>query len=306
MGTAAFAVPSLRVLAAGPHTVAAVYTQPARPAGRGLNARPSAVHEAALELGRVVRTPATLKEPAEQQALAGLRADLAVVAAYGLILPKAILGLPRLGCINLHASLLPRWRGAAPIQRALLAGDRETGVTIFQMEPTLDTGPILAAERIAIPADATAAGLHDRLAELAARMIVPVVDDLAAERAVPRPQPQAGVTYAPKLDKGEGRLDWSQQATLLERRLRALNPWPGCWTEIRGERLRVLEGEVVAATGAPGELLDEELTVACGEGALRLTRVQRAGGKAMPGAAFLRGFPVPPGARLGSSCPATS
>jgi methionyl-tRNA formyltransferase len=174
------------------------------------------------------------------------------------------------------------------------------------MEPALDTGPILAAERIAIPADATAAGLHDRLAELAARMIVPVVDDLAAERAVPRPQPQAGVTYAPKLDKGEGRLDWSQQATLLERRLRALNPWPGCWTEIRGERLRVLEGEVVAATGAPGELLDEELTVACGEGALRLTRVQRAGGKAMPGAAFLRGFPVPPGARLGSSCPATS
>jgi methionyl-tRNA formyltransferase len=306
MGTAAFAVPSLRALARSPHQVLAVYAQPARPAGRGLHSRASPVQEAAAAFGLRVHTPATLKDPGERDALFELRPDLAVVAAYGLILPGAILEVPRLGCINLHASLLPRWRGAAPIQRALLAGDRETGVTIFQMEPALDTGPILAAERIAIPADATAAGLHDRLAELAARMIVPVVDDLAAERAVPRPQPQAGVTYAPKLDKGEGRLDWSQQATLLERRLRALNPWPGCWTEIRGERLRVLEGEVVAATGAPGELLDEELTVACGEGALRLTRVQRAGGKAMPGAAFLRGFPVPPGARLGSSCPATS
>ena len=306
MGTAAFAVPSLRVLARGPHHVVAVYAQPARPAGRGLQPRPSPVQDAAAALGLAVRTPGTLKHPAERDALSDLRPDLVVVAAYGLILPEAILEVPPLGSINLHASLLPRWRGAAPIQRALLAGDPETGVTIFQVAPTLDTGPILAAERIAIPADATAAGLHDELAELAARMVGPVVDDLAAGRAVPRPQPEAGVTYAPKLDKAEGRLDWSQPAALLERRLRALNPWPGCWTEIGGQRVRVLGGEVVAGTGAPGELLDDRLTIACGEGALRLTRVQRAGGRAMSGAAFLRGFQVPLGARLGSPCPATS
>jgi len=306
MGTAAFAVPSLRVLARGPHHVVAVYAQPARPAGRGLQPRPSPVQDAAAALGLAVRTPGTLKHPAERDALSDLRPDLVVVAAYGLILPEAILEVPPLGSINLHASLLPRWRGAAPIQRALLAGDPETGVTIFQVEPTLDTGPILAAERVAIPADATAAGLHDELAELAARMVGPVVDDLAAGRAVPRPQPEAGVTYAPKLDKAEGRLDWSQPAALLERRLRALNPWPGCWTEIGGQRVRVLGGEVVAGTGAPGELLDDRLTIACGEGALRLTRVQRAGGRAMSGAAFLRGFQVPLGARLGSPCPATS
>ena len=204
MGTAAFAVPSLRALAAGPHTVAAVYTQPARPAGRGLKARPSPVHEAAIELDLTVRTPATLKDPAEQEVLAGLRADLVVVAAYGLILPKAILEAPRLGCINLHASLLPRWRGAAPIQRALLAGDRETGVTVIQMEPSLDTGPILAMERVPITAASTAASLHDALAGLAAGMVGPAIDDLASGRATPRPQPEEGVTYAPKIDKVGG------------------------------------------------------------------------------------------------------
>ena len=187
MGTAAFAVPSLRALAAGPHTVVAVYTQPARPAGRGLKARPSPVHEAAIELDLTVRTPATLKDLAEQEALAGLRADLVVVAAYGLILPEAILETPRLGCINLHASLLPRWRGAAPIQRALLAGDRETGVTVIQMEPSLDTGPILAMERVPISAASTAASLHDALAGLAAGMVGPAIDDLASGRATPRP-----------------------------------------------------------------------------------------------------------------------
>ena len=306
MGTAAFAVPGLRALARGPHQVVAVYAQPARPAGRGLQPRPSPVQEAAAALGLEVRTPETLKHPAERDALSSLRPDLAVVAAYGLILPEAILKVPRLGCVNLHASLLPRWRGAAPIQRALLAGDPETGVTIFQMEPTLDTGPVLAMERVAIAADATAAGLHDELARLAGRMVGPVVDDLAAGRAVPRPQPEAGVTYAPKLDKAEGRLDWSQPAALLERRLRALNPWPACWTEIGGQRVRVLQGEVVAGAGAPGALLDDRLTIACGEGALRLTRVQRAGGRPVSGAAFLRGFQVPIGARLGSPCPATS
>jgi methionyl-tRNA formyltransferase len=306
MGTAGFAVPSLRALAAGPHEVVAVYTQPARPAGRGLRARPSPVHAAASDLGLVVRTPATLKSRAEHEAFASLGADLAVVAAYGLILPEAILETPRLGCVNLHASLLPRWRGAAPIQRALLAGDAETGVTIIQMEPSLDTGPILAAERVPINAGATAAGLHDTLAGLAARMVGPTIHHLASGRAVPRPQPQDGMTYAPKIAKSEARLDWSRPAAFLERQLRALNPWPGCWTEVGSERLRVLEGELAAGAGAPGEVLDARMTVACGAGALRLTRVQRAGGKPMSAAAFLRGFHLPVGARLGTPCPATS
>jgi methionyl-tRNA formyltransferase len=306
MGTAAFAVPSLRAVAASPHQMLAVYTQPARPAGRGLKARPSPVHSAAADLGLAVRTPQTLKDPLEQEGFAALGADLAVVAAYGLILPQAVLSAPRLGCINLHASLLPRWRGAAPIQRALLAGDAETGITIIQMEPSLDTGPILAMGRIPITTRSTAASLHDELAQLAARMVGPTIDDLARGRASPRPQPGAGVTYAPKIDKAEARLDWSQPAAFLERQLRALNPWPGCWTDLDGERLLVLQGELAAGAGAPGEILDDRLTVACGEGALRLTRVQRAGGKPMAADAFLRGFPLPIGARLGTSCPATS
>jgi methionyl-tRNA formyltransferase len=303
MGTAAFAVPSLRALAAGPHEIVAVYTQPARPAGRGQKARPSPIHRTAMELGLAVRTPATLT--AEQEAFAGLEADLAVVAAYGLILPKAILEMPRLGGINLHASLLPRWRGAAPIQRALLAGDAETGVTIIQMEPSLDTGPILAVARVPITAATTAASLHDALSELAARMVGPAIDDLAAGRAVLRPQPDEGVTYAEKIDKAEARLDWSREATYLERQLRALNPAPGCWTEIGGHRVLVLEGEVVPGRGAPGVVLDDRMTIACGEGALRLSRVQRAGGKPMSAAAFLRGFHLPAGARIGTPCPAT-
>jgi methionyl-tRNA formyltransferase len=306
MGTAAFAVPSLRALAGGPHEVVAVYTQPARPAGRGLKARLSPVHAAAAALGLAVRTPASLKDPTEHEAFAALRADLAVVAAYGLILPKAILEAPRLGGINLHASLLPRWRGAAPIQRALLAGDAQTGITIIQMEPSLDTGPILAMERVPISAATTAASLHDTLAELAARMMGPAIDALASGRAVPRPQPDEGVTYAAKIDKSEARLDWSRPAAVLERQLRALNPWPGCWTELEGERLLVLQGELAEGAGAPGEILDGRMTVACGEGALRLTRVQRAGGKPMSGEAFLRGFRLPIGARLGTPCPATS
>jgi methionyl-tRNA formyltransferase len=306
MGTAAFAVPSLRALASGPHEVVAVYTQPARPAGRGMRAQPSPVHNAAAELGLIVRTPETLKDPLEQEVFAGLGADLVVVAAYGLILPNAILEAPRLGCINLHASLLPRWRGAAPIQRALLAGDTESGVTVMQMEPTLDTGPILAMERIPITPETTAASLHDVLAGLAARMVGPTVDDLASGRVMPRPQPAQGVTYAPKIDKSEARLDWSQPAAFVDRQLRALNPWPGCWTEAGGERLLVLAGEPAAGAGAPGEILDDRLTVACGEGALRLTTVQRAGGRPMAADAFLRGFNLPVGARLGTPCRATS
>ena len=300
MGTAGFAVPSLEALAAGPHRLVAVYTQPPRPAGRGLRARPSPVETAAQGLGLPVRRPASLRIPDTQEEFRALAADLAVVAAYGLILPPPILAAPRLGCINLHASLLPRWRGAAPIQRALLAGDRETGISVFQMEPGLDTGPLLAVERIAIGPASSAQSLHDQLAALAARMVGPVVDDLAAGRATARPQPEDGVTYAAKIDKAEGRLDWTEPAVVLERRLRALNPWPGCWTELGGQRLRVLAAEVATGHGVPGEVLDERLTVACGDGALRLIQVQPAGGSAMPSAAFLRGHKIPVGARLGA------
>ncbi|MGH6912891.1 MAG: methionyl-tRNA formyltransferase, partial [Geminicoccales bacterium] len=273
MGTAGFAVPALRALAASRHRIVAVYTQPARPAGRGMRPRPSPVQLAADDLGLAVRTPASLREPGEQAAFAALEPDLCVVAAYGLILPRAILDAPRLGCVNLHASVLPRWRGAAPIQRALLAGDPETGVTIFQMEPTLDTGPVLAIERVAITESSTAGELHDRLAGLAACMLPPVVEALAAGRARAVPQPADGVTYAAKIDKSEGWLDWSEPAETLERRLRAFDPWPGCWTEISGQRVRVLRGIVVEGRGAPGEVLDDRLTVACGQRALRLTEV---------------------------------
>jgi methionyl-tRNA formyltransferase len=310
MGTAAFAVPSLKALAASRHEVAAVYTQPARPAGRGLRLHPSPVQIAAEALAIPVRMPARLRDPADQAAFAGLHADLAVVAAYGLILPKAILDAPRLGCINLHASLLPRWRGAAPIQRALLAGDRETGVTVFQMEPSLDTGPIIKSQSVPISDHSTAASLHDELAEVAAGMVVATVDELAAGRAHPVPQPHKGVTYAAKIEKAEGRLDWARPAAALERQLRALNPWPGCWTEIGDGTIRVLAGRPVPCGRdhgrVPGEVLDGRLTVACGEGALALTSVQRPGGRPLPAEAFLRGFSVPVGTRLGRPCPATS
>jgi methionyl-tRNA formyltransferase len=298
MGTAEFAVPSLMALAARRHELVAVYSQPARPAGRGLAARPSPVARTAECLRLPVRCPESLRDSEIQAAFAALNADLAVVAAYGLLLPRPILDAPRLGCINLHASLLPRWRGAAPIQRALLAGDRETGITIIQLEPALDSGPILAMERIPIAPDTTAASLHDDLARLAADIVLPAIDALASGDARPRPQPAEGVTYAGKLDKAEGRLDWRQPAAALERQLRALNPWPGCWTTFEGQRLRVLAGEVAEGQGVPGEVLDERLTIACGEGALRLTRLQRAGGRPLASEEFLRGFEVPPGSRL--------
>jgi methionyl-tRNA formyltransferase len=306
MGTAGFAVPVVCALAASRHRVLAVYTQPARPAGRGMQPRPSPVELAAGRLNLPVRAPASLRDTPEQAAFAALEPDLCVVAAYGLILPQGILNAPRLGCINFHASVLPRWRGAAPIQRALLAGDSETGVTILRMEPSLDTGPILMIERVPIGAGATAGELHDRLAELAARMLPPVVEELAAGRARAVPQPADGVSYAAKIDKSEGWLDWSEPAEALERQLRAFDPWPGCWTEILGHRVRVLKGVVVGGGGVPGGVLDDRLAVACGQGALRLTEVQRAGGKPMSADAFLRGFPVPSGTRLGRPCPATS
>ncbi|MDH3662473.1 MAG: methionyl-tRNA formyltransferase [Alphaproteobacteria bacterium] len=309
MGTADFAVPALRALAASRHQVVAVYTQPARPAGRGMRARPSPIERTATELGLPVRTPVTLRGEDEEIALGALAADLAVVAAYGLLLPQAILDTPRLGCINLHGSCLPRWRGAAPIQRAILAGDRESGITIIQMEAGLDTGPMLAMERVAITSKTTASSLHDRLAALAAEMIPPMVDRLAAGSAAPTPQPEEGATYAKKIEKEEGLIDWTEPARTIDRQLRALNPWPGCFTHLAdGQRLKVLAGEVEseASTGpvteglAAGAVLDDRLRVACGEGVLRITQLQKAGGKPMDAEAFLRGHPLPAGTHLDS------
>ncbi len=300
MGSPEFALPSLRALEAAGHEIAAVYAQPPRPAGRGHKERPCPVQAYAERRGWALRTPKTLKDGSESQAFAALGLDAAVVVAYGLILPAAVLAAPRLGCVNLHASLLPRWRGAAPIQRAILAGDAETGVTIMAVDEGLDTGPILLREAVPIAATATAADLHDRLAELGARLMVAALDGLAAGRLEARPQPAEGVTYAAKLKRGEGHLDWRRPATELECAVRAFNPWPGAFFEAGGERVKVLAAEVAAgAPGAePGLLLDDRLTVACEKDALRLTRVQRAGKAAMDAQALLRGFPVAVGTRL--------
>ncbi|MGI9509237.1 MAG: methionyl-tRNA formyltransferase [Geminicoccaceae bacterium] len=302
MGTADFAVPALLALAASHHDVAAVYTQPARPAGRGMRPRPSPIEKAAAELRLPVRTPVTLREKPEEATFAAFEPDLAVVAAYGLLLPQAILDIPRLGCINLHGSALPRWRGAAPIQRAIMAGDAETGVTIIQMEAGLDTGPMLAMERVAITSETSASMLHDQLAVLAADMTVPMVDRLAAGGVTPTLQPDEGATYARKIEKEEGRVDWSEAAPAIDRKLRALNPWPGCWTLVGDQRLRILRGAIdPKASGSdlpPGTIIDDELRVACGEGVLQVQELQKAGGKPMDANTFLRGHPLPAGTRL--------
>ncbi|MGQ9365544.1 methionyl-tRNA formyltransferase [Azospirillum sp. ST 5-10] len=305
MGTPDFAVPSLRALIDAGHQVVCVYSQPPRPAGRGQQVQPSPVHRFAEAHGIPVRTPKSLRNAEAQAEFAALAADAAVVAAYGLILPQPVLDAPRLGCLNVHGSLLPRWRGAAPIQRAILAGDGETGITIMQMDAGLDTGAMLLAESVPITGTTTAATLHDALAALGARLIVAALDGLAAGRLTPRPQPQEGVTYAAKLTREDGRLDWNGDAAAIDRQVRALTPWPGCWFEAAGERIKVLAAEPLdgaadgAAPAAPGTLLDEALTVACGRGAVRLTRVQRPGKAAVDGAAFLRGFSLSPGSVLG-------
>ena len=302
MGTPEFALPALDALARAGHEIAAVYSQPPRPAGRGQKPQASPVQHRAEALGLSVRTPATLKEPAEQQAFAALGLDAAVVVAYGLLLPKPILAAPRLGCINIHASLLPRWRGAAPIQRAILAGDTETGITIMQMDEGLDTGGMLLQERLAIGPAETAAALHDRLAALGATLLLAALDGLGAGTLKSRPQPAAGVTYAAKLDRAEARVDWHEPAAVILRKLRAFTPWPGLWFEAKGERIRLV-GAALAATPAsstaPGTLLDAVPTIACGEGTgLVLRTLQRGGRAALPAAEFLRGFPLEPGIRL--------
>lgn len=296
MGSPDFAVPALRALHAASHDIAAVYTQPPRPAGRGQAVRKSPVQLAAEALGLPVRSPARLRHDAsEHTAFASLELDAAVVAAYGLILPAAMLAAPRRGCLNIHASLLPRWRGAGPIQAAILAGDRESGVTIMQMDTGLDTGAMLLREATAITRETTASMLHDTLAEIGGRLIARALN----EAPVPTPQPETGVTYAPKLTREDGRLDWTLDAETLGRRVRALNPWPGTTTSLGGEMLKVLAAIPEAGGGVPGETLDATLTVACGSGVLRLVRVQAAGRAPLDAVAFLRGRPVPAGTRLG-------
>jgi len=297
MGTPDFAVPILAALRAAGHQVVCVYSQPPRPAGRGHKEQVSPVQRAAEAAGIEVRTPAKLTA-AEVERFRALNLDAAVVAAYGLILPKGVLAAPRLGCLNVHASLLPRWRGAAPIQRAILAGDTETGVTIMQVEEGLDAGPMLLRETVPITAETTAGSLHDALAELGARLIVPALEGRAAGTLVAEPQPAEGVTYARKLGRDEGHLDWSRSAAQLARAIRALNPAPGTWFEHAGERIKVLAAAAVDGAGEPGTVLDDALTIACGVGALRLTRLQRPGRAPMDAAALLRGYALPVGTKL--------
>ena len=306
MGTPPFAAAILGALLAAGHRIVAVYTQPPRPAGRGHRLQPSAVQSLAAKHGLTHRCPVTLRNEDEQAAFAALGADAAVVAAYGLILPKRVLAAPRLGCLNVHASLLPRWRGAAPIPRALLAGDRETGITIMQMEEGLDTGPILLQERVPIASDATSVGLSAELAILGEQLVLTALERVAEGSLRGTPQPPDGITYASKVTREEGRLDWRQPSTDLERRVRAFDPWPGSFFEIADERIRVLAAIDLPgpAGGIPGTVLDDRLAIACGEGVLRLLRLQRSGRTALDAPAFLRGFSIPSGTRL--PCPATS
>jgi len=300
MGTSAFAVPALEAMAALPHEVVAVYTQPPRPAGRGQQVRKSPVHETADRLGLEVRIPASLKDEASQAAFRELEADITIVASYGLILRKPVLDAPRLGCFNLHASLLPRWRGAAPIQRAIEAGDSETGITVFRMEEGLDTGPMLHRAPLAIEPDETAGRLHDRLAGLAAECLPEVIESIADGTAREEPQDDSLACYAKKLDKDEARLDFTAPASLLERRIRAFDPWPGTWCLVGEERLNILDARVVSGVGGePGEVVGLPLQIACGEGVLDVTRVKREGRKAMSAADLQRGFTIPLGMRLG-------
>lgn len=299
MGSPDFSVPVLAALLEAGHEVVCVYSQPPRPAGRGQHERPAPVHAYAQAKGLPVRIPASLKNPEEAASFATLKADAAVVAAYGLLLPAAFLDAPPLGCFNVHASLLPRWRGAAPIQHAILAGDEESGVTIMKVTEELDAGDILLAESLPITPQTTAQSLHDELSGLGARLMVTALEGMAEGSLTPHPQPQEGVTYAGKLTADEGRLQWNRPARELERRVRAFTPWPGAWFEYdiagKGERIRVLSAQVVddGKDTEPGTVLDDALTIACGEGALQIGRLQRPGKSAMEAESFLRGCPVP-------------
>lgn len=305
-GTPEFAVPALNALLDAGHAVRAVYTQPDRPAGRGRKLGVSAVKQAALARGLEVRQPLTLRSEEEAQALKSLQPDALIVIAYGLILPAAILSIPRFGCINVHASLLPRWRGAAPIQRAIEAGDEMTGVTIMQMDAGLDTGPMLALAATPIRAQDTSATLHDRLAEIGAPLLVSTLARLERGDITPQAQENADATYARKLSKDEARIDWRAEAALIARRIRAFNPWPVAHTTIDGQVLRLWNASEVskgAATQAPGTILGSDtqaILVQCGHGVIGLTQLQAEGGKVLNATAFFNGRPLPPGTRLGT------
>lgn len=303
MGTPQFSVPVLEAILAAGHEVVSVYTQPPRPAGRGMAESKSPVHAAADKHGLTVITPKNFRAEEDRAAFAALRADAAVVVAYGLLLPEAVLNATRLGCYNLHASKLPRWRGAAPIQRAIMAGDDVTAVMVMRMEKGLDTGPICLSHEISITPGTTAASLHDELSHAGAPLMVEALRRLEAGTLSQTPQPEQGVTYAAKIDKAEARIDFAKPAAAVAAHIRGLSPFPGAWTTIANgtaeERLKILNAVAVAAAGEPGEVLDGELTVACALGAVRLTQVQRAGKKPVSAQEFLRGFPLPPGSRIG-------
>lgn len=304
MGTPDFSVAVLAAILQAGHEVVAVYSQPPRRAGRGMEEQPSPVHRYALTQGLPVRTPLSLKGEAEQQAFAALDLDVAVVVAYGLILPEPILKAPKYGCLNIHASLLPRWRGAAPIQRAIMAGDRETGVMVMQMEKGLDTGPVLSTTKLEIASRETAGSLHDRLAAAGARLIVETLHALPQGKLVAKAQPDQGITYAHKIDKAEARLEWTQKASQLDAHIRGLTPFPGAYFEIMRDgkptRVKVIEALPVAVKGRPGEVLslDDGIIIACGDQALSLRHLQRAGARAMSADEFLRGFPLTIGETL--------
>lgn len=298
MGSPTFALPTLEALIGAGHDIACVYSQPPRPAGRGKQERPTPVHAFAASRGLEVRTPKSLKRAEEQAAFAALQLDAAIVVAYGLILPKAILDAPRLGCFNLHGSLLPRWRGAAPIQRAIMAGDRVTGVQVMRMEEGLDTGPVLASAETPIDADDTTATVHDRLAALGAPLMVRTLEQLARGEAIEAPQPTEGVTYAHKITAAETRIDWTRPAREVDAHIRGLSPSPGAWFDVAGVRVKALMSRLGQGAGGPGEALDDALLIACGEGAVRLLTVQREGRAPLAAGDFLRGQPVPTGAVL--------
>lgn len=296
MGSPDFAVPTLRAIHEAGHAIAAVYCQPARPAGRGKALRRCPVHVAAENLGLAVRTPARLRGDAEAHAaFAALHLDAAVVAAYGLILPQPMLDAPSRGCLNIHASLLPRWRGAAPIQAAILAGDTETGITVMQMDAGLDTGPMLLRQSVPITPQTTTASLSELLAAIGARLILETLSSSPLQLR----QTEADATYAPKLSREDGRIDWHKPAETIDRQIRAFDPWPGTFTTLAGHPLKVLAAKPADGSGAPGTALDAALTIACGTNAIRLTRVQLPGRDALDASAFLRGHPVPPGTVFG-------
>ncbi|MEM6889309.1 MAG: methionyl-tRNA formyltransferase [Pseudomonadota bacterium] len=296
MGTPAFSVPVLQALVAAGHDITAVYTQPPRPAGRGKQPRPTPVATAARALSLEVRHPISLKSADALSDVAALNADLAVVVAYGLLLPQAILDTPTRGCLNIHASLLPRWRGAAPIHRAVMAGDSETGVCVMQMEAELDAGPVLTQARTTIGADDTTGSLHDRLSAMGSDLLVHSLEEI--DRLVPQPQPDHGVTYAAKIDKEEARIDWTRPAQAVDRQIRGLSPFPGAWIDLDRTRVKLLASRCTSGEGAPGTVLGAPLRVACGSGAVELTRLQRAGKGPQPVEEFLRGWPLPVGAQL--------